>query len=126
MDVKELAHKGLLSDLFGTEPQHDPHPSQKYSEFAQSDGEYDAFDQGNQEFGQWSETDGETSSSYICQDDDDDIDSTSSSLVSQQDVPDLLLRKKTSKPHPSSKTVIYSGAQLLVDDSFGSAFVFEK
>ena len=38
------------------------------------------------------------------------------------DVP-LLKRKKKNVAETSK---VYSGAQLLVDDSFGSAFVFEK
>jgi len=141
MDVKHLAEHGLLSDLFSGDLHGSPikHPiGQKYSEYAHSDEEVDAFEKDTQ-YGQWSaegdNLEQQTSSSYMCRYDDmDEADSISSSLVSQsQDVTSELLNTKLKKKSGSSKTgrtsntnttTIYSGAQLLVDESFGGAFVF--
>jgi len=140
MDVKHLAEHGLLSDLFSGDPHGSPiqHPiGQKYSEYAHSDEEVDAFEKDTQ-YGQWSgegdNLEQQTSSSYMCRYDDvDEADSISSSLVSQsQDVTSELLHtklkkksgSKTGRTSNTNTTTIYSGAQLLVDESFGGAFVF--
>lgn len=129
MDVNQLAHQGLaqqglLSDLFSKETKQAPDLHAKYSVYPDSDAEYDAFEQGAMDFGQWSAEGGETSSSYMCRDD-DEVASVCSSLMSHggQDITSELLKQKSAKKSlPQDQ--IYSGAQLLVDDSLGSAFVF--
>ena len=125
--MEQLAKHGLLSDLFASKnikPSTDStEPRIGYSEYAQSDCEYDGFDQGEQ-FGQWSE-EAATSSSYMCRENSEDecVGSISSSLMSHE-AGEVLSIQKTTRTDKKPNTQIYSGAQLLVDDSFGSAFVF--